>query len=502
MLALLESSAPALAQLDRSARWADVMDSEEAGTAACGPTKGGFGSGNAGGNVIANALPSTELALALPDRAARWADIMEAEEAGETALDLAGSGCVGLAFDNGGEASLGASGDTISDKLLVAQHSFGVTVEDEAAATAATTSAAAAGNQASLWPSQERRAAACTPTADNAVKEVAMSGAAAGQGPAPAPMGASSAAVAAGEKAASASASLMQAPASLTPWTGPTILSAPRLGGIQKCKCVHPPDPPVTYAVHAKPDSGFPEFSLPDFLARQPNPSPLPPRPQGQGRGEEVSPPPALQRLRLYLGRVATQLLELVHAEVEVRHCISQRRLAEMELRSSLFASLFAQPTALRIDRDTSGFFDTPALSGTPFAFPLPAAPSAGGDVSPSLGEGGRLTRLLSRSEGESQGAHPPHGCISWGEGDHNHPLPQPRRGSSPLPLPPTACPRLAKDACLFHGEPNFAPNSLTTSPWLAKFSSFSIASPLLATAAHPPHCGFKWGEGDNNAVT
>ena len=290
VLALLESFVPALAQPDqtkpdRSARWADVMDSEEADTVACGPTKGGFCLGNAGDNVIANALPSTELALALPDRAARWADIMEAEEAGETTRDLVGSGFyVGLAGDNGGEASLSASGDIISDKLLVAQHSFGITVEDEAAATAAATSTAAAGDQASLGPSQERRATACTSTADNAVKEVAMSGAAAGQGPAPTPMGASSATVAAGETAASASAALMQAPASLTPWPSPTILSAPRLGAIQKCKCVHPSDPPVTYALHAKPDSGFPEISLPDFLARHPSPSPLPPKDKGGAR--------------------------------------------------------------------------------------------------------------------------------------------------------------------------------------------------------------------------
>ena len=42
--------------------------------------------------------------------------------------------------------SLRASGDIVSDKLLVAQHSFGNTVEDEVAATAVATSAAAAGN--------------------------------------------------------------------------------------------------------------------------------------------------------------------------------------------------------------------------------------------------------------------------------------------------------------------------------------------------------------------
>ena len=163
-----------------------------------------------------------------------------------------------------------------------------------------------------------------------------MSGAAAGQGPAPAPTGASSAAVAAGEMAVCASVALVQAPASQTWWLGPTILSARCLGAIEKCKCVHPPDPPVTqrvnqvgasyssplvraqhhsqrpvgqvaeqsgpvpviqvvgqavnvpvtghvYALHAKLDSGFPEFSLTDFLARHPTPPSYPPAPGDKG---------------------------------------------------------------------------------------------------------------------------------------------------------------------------------------------------------------------------
>ena len=91
----------ALAQLARSARWADIMDSGETGLTACCPTKGDFCSENAGGKILVNALHSTELALTLPDRAARWADIMK--EAGETMHDLASSGfSVGPTGDNGG----------------------------------------------------------------------------------------------------------------------------------------------------------------------------------------------------------------------------------------------------------------------------------------------------------------------------------------------------------------------------------------------------------------
>ena len=196
-------------------------------------------------------------------------------------------------------------------------------------------------------------------------------------------------------------------------------------------------------------DSGFPEFSLPDFLALHPDagavrgaaqawpagtdppavasppaPSPQPPRPQEQGRGDDLAPPPALQRPGPSPGHLTRRLLELVQAEAEVRHYISQHRIAEMELRSSAFASSLPRSAAL-------------CVAEAPFCFyacPRPAAVCAGGEAATFSGGGGwGLTHPPSTGGDENGGASPtPRGSVQWGEEDHNHPLPTPPQGAAP----------------------------------------------------------------------